>query len=823
MPPRWCVAQRISSMKKKLTCFNSLLFVALFAATLGACRSDELASREDHSSTVRGGAQRADSFSVELSFGEVPFESRITTSQPIVEVNNNESGKEKKRDTRAALVVGNDGRTTINLALDDANNGKLKVLLILRNRDASRIAVAEKEWSLVAGQTNRLQTDGVYNFVWLKGSGSLVKDEGWYVDAMTGGEWDAQTKAYLINKTCAMPNKMYKAGEKLVLGRDIIVPFSLGTNQVGRNGERKWGVRMVVANENRNPGAEMLRLQCADPEPTFSPYGSLLCMRFRNNTSMIARELSGNQDPVFSGRTWQPGHYSFLIRGISVESSSSTMGGWIQVNQLSQPDRKPLQWHGFDANGLAYHFDNQADKPFIKYVDMEGVKDNDYHTGILLKRGTPNKEDAPWTPYYYVWVKSLDESRSQALYGSLGLTVRLHVYNATLDPATTMHDPSVDPRAVFTSRKIHQSGRAYFADESISTQLGISPLSLSAPALLYQKKVSGHVMNFWPPDAKDGFYTYKNSEFSKHRVEYDAIVSGLNNYFSVSPTNPLSNETPVNNNLKWMLPTGPMIKGVFPPQMNDINVMNYHGGGEWREMHEDVSIGGVMLSNTLNYYYNPWEYKLKYSNDDNYYHTYFGLRFVGTPYCTVYRYTLFGKWNDTEGGNSTFFHEHTRFVIQSRHLGNIPEPPRGWKHFMQTVVAAGNAPSNHNPHVNDFWGTDFWKPSVEKGITTRILAVPGSPVSKGGGSFAGTGTHAKNVGTWLSLAVNKNGNLNNPELQTYDIRETPNDNYWRHYYTFNNPFSSGAAQWNKRNYVLSVFPFLAPVSMDEPQWLGERR
>lgn len=822
MPPRRCVAQRISSMKKKLTCFNSLLFVALFAATLGACRSDELASREDHSSTVRGGAQRADSFSVELSFGEVPFESRITTSQPIVEVNNNESGKEKKRDTRAALVVGNDGRTTINLALDDANNGKLKVLLILRNRDASRIAVAEKEWSLVAGQTNRLQTDGVYNFVWLKGSGSLVKDEGWYVDAMTGGEWDAQTKAYLINKTCAMPNKMYKAGEKLVLGRDIIVPFSLGTNQVGRNGERKWGVRMVVANENRNPGAEMLRLQCADPEPTFSPYGSLLCMRFRNNTSMIARELSGNQDPVFSGRTWQPGHYSFLIRGISVESSSSTMGGWIQVNQLSQPDRKPLQWHGFDTNGHAYHFDNQADKPFIKYVDMEGVKDNDYHTGILLKRGTPNKEDAPWTPYYYVWVKSLDESRSQALYGSLGLTVRLHVYNATLDPATTMHDPSVDPRAVFTSRKIHLSGRAYFADASISTELGISPLSLSAPALLYQKKVNGHVMNFWPPDAANGYYTYKNSEFSKHRVEYDAIVNDLNNYFSVSPSSPDS-PNPEINNLKWMLPTGPMMKGVFPPQMNDINVMNYHGGGEWIEMHEDVSIGGVSLSNTLNYYYNPWEYRLKFSNDDNYYHTYFGLRFVGTPYCTVYRYTLFGKWNDTEGGNSTFFHEHTRFIIQSRHLGNIPEPPRGWKHFMQTVVAAGNAPSNHNPHVNDFWGTDFWKPSVEKGITTRILAVPGSPVSKGGGPFAGTGTHAKNVGTWLSLAVNKNGNLNNPELQTYDIRETPNDNYWRHYYTFNNPFSGAAASWNKRNYVLSVFPFLAPVSMDEPQWLGERR
>lgn len=800
--------------------FKSLLFVAVFAAALGACRSDELAVRE-RSTAEKEQTQRADSFSVELSFGDVPFESRITASQPIVEVDNHDKGE--KQATRAALVVGNDGRTTINLALDDANNRKLKVLLILRNRDGSRIAVAEKEWSIVAGQTDRLQTDGDYTFTWLKGAGPLVKDEGWYVDAMTGGEWDAANKAYLINKNNLMPNKMYSPGQKLVLGKDIIVPFGLGTNQTGRNGERKWGVRMVVANVNRNPGAEQLRLVCADSEPTFSPYGSLLCMRFQNNTSVIGKIYTADQDPVFRGRSWQPGYYSFLIRGISVESSSSTIGGWIQVDRLSQPDRKPLAWNGFDGAGHAYHFDNQSDTPFFKYVQMDGVKDNDYHTGVLLKRGSPGQTDAPWTPYYYVWVKSLDESRSQALYGSLGLTVRLNVYNATLDPANTMHDPIVDPRAVFTSRKIHLSGRAYFADASIATELGISPLSLSAPALIYQKQINGHVVNFWPPDVTNGYVTHPNSEFSKHRVTHNAIVSDLNNFFSVSPTNPNSNETPVINNLKWMLPTGPMIKGVFPPQMNDINVMKYHAGGEWREMREDVSIGGVSLSNTLNYYYNPWEYDWKFSKQDNYYHTYFGLRFVGTPYCTVYRYTLYGKWENSDQGHGTTYHEHTRFVIQSRHLGNIPEPPRGWKHFMQTVVAAGNNPSNGNPHVNDFWGHDFWNPKVENGITTRILAVPGAPSSAGGGPFAGTGATARSVGTWLSLAVNKNGNLSNPELQTYDIKETQNDGYWHQNYTFNNPFSSAAAQWNKRNFVLSVFPFLAPVTIDDPQWLGERR
>ena len=813
-------------MKKKLTCFNSLLLVAVFAAALGACRSDELAKREC-STTEKEQVQRADTFSLKLDFSStsIGFNNKITA---VSDVTVADEANAKDKNTRAALHVNQDGTTTINLTTE---GGPLKVLLILRNQDGSKVYVSpNNNWTVVS--ETKVEASGIYNFTAVKGASgapTMTKDDVWYLDAMTGGEWDPSTKAYIINRSCSIPKKMFKPGEKVKLGTnmadantDIVVPFQLGTNDVANAGVRKWGVRMAVANNDRNSSNLAPRLVCIDPQPNFSPYGSLLCMRFRNNTSMLAKELSANQDPVFSGRTWQPGYYSYLIRGISVESSSSTPGGWIPVDRLAAPDRKPLQWYGYDANGHAYHFDHQADNPFVKYVQMDGVKDNDYHTGVLLKRGTPGQEDAPWTPYYYVWVKSLDESRSQALYGSLGLTVRIHVYNATLDPATTMHDPAVDPRAVITSRKIHLSGRAYFADASISSGLSISPLSLSAPALLYQKKVNGHVVNFWPPDAKAGFNTWKNSEFSEHRVEYNAVVSDLNNTFEVSPTNPLSNETPVRSNLKWMLPTGPMMKSVFPPQMNDINVMNYHAGGEWREMHEDVSIGGVDLKNTLNYYYNPWEYKLKFSNDDNYYHTYFGLRFVGTPYCTVYRYTLFGKWNGDEGGGKQIYHEHTRFVIQARHLGNIPEPPRGWKHFMQTVVASGNAPSNGHAHENDFWGHNFWQPSVEKGITTRILAVPGSSVSNGGGPFAGTGTQARNVGTWLSLAVNKNGNLKNPELQTYDIRETPNDNYWRYYYTFNNPFSGGAGVWNKRNYVLSVFPFLAPEAIAEPAWVGER-
>ena len=142
---------------------------------------------------------------------------------------------------------------------------------------------------------------------------------------------------------------------------------------------------------------------------------------------------------------------------------------------------------------------------------------------------------------------------------------------------------------------------------------------------------------------------------------------------------------------------------------------------------------------------------------------------------------------------------------------------------MKTIVAAGAAPGDGRPPQNDFWGGNFWEPDVKKGITTRILAVPGAGRSKGGGANAGTGALGRNIGTWLSMAVNKNGNIKNPELQTFDIKETSNDGYYYQDYTFNSPFSGAAAFGNKENFALSVFPFLSPEPQDDPQWLDDVR
>lgn len=85
---------------RKLTYFKSLLFVALLGATLGACHSDELVTREVREPEVV--EVKADSFSLKLDFPSVKFDSKITAVSE-------EEGERKS--TRASLAVQNNGTT----------------------------------------------------------------------------------------------------------------------------------------------------------------------------------------------------------------------------------------------------------------------------------------------------------------------------------------------------------------------------------------------------------------------------------------------------------------------------------------------------------------------------------------------------------------------------------------------------------------------------------------------------------------------------------------------------------------------------------------
>ena len=252
------------------------------------------------------------------------------------------------------------------------------------------------------------------------------------------------------------------------LNKDIVVPFILGTSWKGlldNDLKRKYGVRMAVANGDRQ-GGTAYRLICIDAEPDFVPYGSLLCMRFKNDMHKSLEELKAKYGMVFDG--YYPGVTatsllnSFVLRGVNIESTSTTLGGWINVDALGAPDRQLLPWTGCRPDGSAYTFSTA--NPFKQTVQLDRAVTGNMHTGYALPRKKDSEADSKYTPYFYVWTKSIDESKDQASqFGGGELKISLDLYNATLDVP-------IGVRKAFSSVRNHKTGRAYFRDAGVGTE-----------------------------------------------------------------------------------------------------------------------------------------------------------------------------------------------------------------------------------------------------------------------------------------------------------------------------------------------------------------
>ena len=788
---------------KKPTYFKSILCVAFLSAVLGACHSDELATREVREpETVEA---KVDTFSLKLDFPTINFDNKITAVS--------EEAAGERKSTRTSLVVKNDGTTQLELSPGEATT--MSVLLILRNQDGSKVYVsANNNWNIVRGQELSLDASGIYTFTAVKGASgapTMTKDDVWYLDAITGGDWDATNKAYNINKSCRIPNKMYKAGEKLVLGRDIIVPFQLGTDAVGHSGERRWGVRMAVANNDRNSNNLTPRLVCIDAKPNFLPYGSLLCMRFKNSMHKLSEDpgIKNHIDKTYEQLTWKRTSFSYFLRGISVESSTSTTGGWIPVGSLSAPDRNPLKWYGYRPDGHGYSFVSVQDDPFFQQVRLDKADPNNLKSGYPLFRLKSGQQDTEWTPYYYVWMKSIDESRDNALYGSEGLHVRMELYNATLEQS------GLGSRTAFVSEKNHKSGRAYFRDKELVGGLVLTPLGYFAPDFVRTDPNYGGAY-VWP-DSLD-----ENKVLANSRYFLNELRGYFANSFDVNGRPSASSGAPTLTGLKWQIPDAHTVNSVFPPHLGNINSSSHAWGGDMQERTEDVRIGGVLYKGMKSYYFREANFNDNESNSTTNYNSYFALRFVGTPFCEAVRYTEYGKWYHGTTGNPgnkpKDYTPDSRFVIHTRHLGNEGvrfKDGASAKAFLKDVVAANRPRMNQAPH-NEFWG-NFWKPDVSRGITLRVFHVPGSPTPVGPGSPQESARVGAYVGLVFQMAV-KNGYWKNiPNFMTYQF---DNSGRFQHSFSFVDPFRQ---TFKEKYQATNVLPVLAPAELDDPAYVDDAR
>lgn len=779
------------------------LFVAIFFVTLGACGTDELTQRTVQPASVE--EERVDTIRLQLDFPTINFRSEITAVEEGQEASNLK--------TRASLEVQDRGVTKVNLLANGTQN--MKVFLILRNRDGSKVYISDNnDWKVVESQ--KLSASGVYTFTQVKGAPfTWQEDEEWMLDAMMGGTWNSATKTYDINKACMVPTKLYKKGEKMELNKDIVVPFILGTSWKGlldNDLKRKYGVRMAVANGDRQ-GGTAYRLICIDAEPDFVPYGSLLCMRFKNDMHKALEAMQAKYNMVFDnyypGVTATSFLNSFVLRGVNIESTSTTLGGWIKVGELGAPDRQLLPWTGCRPDGSVYTFSTA--NPFKQTVQLDKAVTGNMHTGYALPRKKDSEADSKYTPYFYVWTKSIDESKDQASqFGGGELKISLDLYNATLDAP-------VGVRKAFSSVRNHKSGRAYFRDAGVGTEISISASNYFAPNFVYNDE--RYDIYRWPDaDAKNtdmGNSSYYYHEFEARKFGSPAV--GKEGYFKdefeVYDPPLVKGGAPREDHTKWVLPDDATVLSLFPPKLKDINTGAFYNGGTLTKNTESVRIGGILFNNMTSYYYRVANYNRNEMKNDDVYDTFYALRFVGTPFCYAVRYTLYNKWvaADAVLANPTIFSETSRFLIQTRSVSDYDVDwtnETACRNFLKDVIAAG-APTSALVQPNmPFWGT-FSNPDPSLGITSRNYLVPGE-----GTKLKRETPRLQYRGQYFMFAISdKNKKYGSAGVAKYQITESNEGDT----FVSKNHFNIKNIK-HLQSVTSPVLPVRAPRGLDDPQW-----
>ena len=779
------------------------LVVAIFFVTLGACGTDELTQRTVQPASVE--EERVDTIRLQLDFPTINFRSEITAVEEGQEASNLK--------TRASLEVQDRGVTKVNLLANGTQN--MKVFLILRNRDGSKVYISDNnDWKVVESQ--KLSASGVYTFTQVKGAPfTWQEDEEWMLDAMMGGTWNSATKTYDINKSCMVPTKLYKKGEKMELNKDIVVPFILGTSWKGLLDDdlkRKYGVRMAVANGDRQ-GGTAYRLICIDAEPDFVPYGSLLCMRFKNDMHKALEAMQAKYNMVFDnyypGVTATSFLNSFVLRGVNIESTSTTLGGWINVDALGAPDRQLLPWTGCRPDGSAYTFSTA--NPFKQTVQLDKAVTGNMHTGYALPRKKDSEADSKYTPYFYVWTKSIDESKDQASqFGGGELKISLDLYNATLDAP-------VGVRKAFSSVRNHKSGRAYFRDAGVGTEISISASNYFAPNFVYNDE--RYDIYRWPDaDAKNtdmGNSSYYYHEFEARKFGSPAV--GKEGYFKdefeVYDPPLVKGGAPREDHTKWVLPDDATVLSLFPPKLKDINTGAFYNGGTLTKNTESVRIGGILFNNMTSYYYRVANYNRNEMKNDDVYDTFYALRFVGTPFCYAVRYTLYNKWvaADAVLANPTIFSETSRFLIQTRSVSDYDVDwtnETACRNFLKDVIAAG-APTSALVQPNmPFWGS-FSNPDPSLGITSRNYLVPGE-----GTKLKRETPRLQYRGQYFMFAISdKNKKYGSAGVAKYQITESNEGDT----FVSKNHFNIKNIK-HLQSVTSPVLPVRAPRGLEDPQW-----
>lgn len=646
---------------RRVAKFGLMALVCVGLGSLHACRQDDMTTSQQPS------AETHKSGLVNLDLGDIELDPEVAIS--VASTTTSARGIEL-----ATKADGSLPNFQFSLGANQTEED-FPVVLGLVGAKQDIDCYARVTWKLIKKKDDK--TGKMRYYVRAKGSATsfspapdwskLTQDEEWYLHALyaPGGTWDPTTKSWVYKPTHKV-TKLFALGDKLTIGTDIDIPFVLGSNRQKGDPKDGWSEGYPLFAQ-RNPLApngwsfnykilKKTNQTEVEAKPRFKMQGALYAFTLQNAQRSEPYSNKDKDDAFIANLSNRP-VYDYLIKAFFVESTVATNAVRYKFDNLRM--RIPESYRHMP--GFETYF--QTGKLNVFGVAPYGIKAEPVKNLTLesptrihfpISDGTNDLNVGKTSKVFYFWMSDIDatEIANKTKKGD-GTGLSVNLYNKTYKMTTGMKN-------IYTfTKKEHTSGAIYRTLVSINEEASFNPLARMAPGYIsrnssgvyYFSDAMSDVANNAPNNLDGGNgnpgsgQLFSSSEIrSIGQSKQTANFSKVNNFSNLNGDNGLV--TFSYSDLKWIVPDKYDIYSVFPYNKDGQKVSDgvfRHGQADKLiiQTDEDVRLDGRRMTVT-SYYYREKATSAEAQKNNSDQDVVYAYRFVGTPYATVFRYTLSG-------------------------------------------------------------------------------------------------------------------------------------------------------------------------------------
>ena len=312
---------------RRIARFALMALACIGLGTLHACRQDDMTSSQQSS------AETHKSGLVNLDLGDIELDPEVAIS--VASTTTSARGIELATKADGSLP---NFQFTLGQTEED-----FPVVLGLVGAKQDIDCYARATWKLIKKKDDK--TGKMRYYVRAKGATTtfspapnwfkLTQDEEWYLHALYApeGTWDATTKSWIYKPTHKV-TKLFALGDKLTIGKDIDIPFVLGSNRKKGDPTAGW-FEGYPLKAQRNPLAPngwsfnytMLKKtdqKNVEARPRFKMQGVLYAFTLENTQKKDVPFSDNDKDNEFIKKLQYRPTYDYLIKAFFVESTVAT-------------------------------------------------------------------------------------------------------------------------------------------------------------------------------------------------------------------------------------------------------------------------------------------------------------------------------------------------------------------------------------------------------------------------------------------------------------------------------------------------------------------